>query len=494
MIPGALSIILLILIVFPVFAQSSPSKQPPPDAAALAQAIKVCKEVYGEEYAACRKDDDRQHFAARLLAKARQNDDNLAMQFALLRLARDVATQGHCGPIAMEAVDAMDEVFAVDAIAMKSAVLASLAAAGRPPSRHKYVAVQSLRLVARAVRDDNYPAASPLAELALAEAGKAHDRQLLALVKDRIAETSAEAELYEQVKAARLVLQKTPRDPAANLAVGKYCCFVKNDWERGPAKLLRGNDEALKAAAKREIAGAASSDEQVALGDVWWRLAEQEKGPAKAAYQRRAGYWYQGTLRGLSGVEADKVAKRLKEIAPLAAADNATASLVKTAAVGGMAAAQRVEGQCFEDVPWGHCRLIGFNVTTSSASQNQNGNSITSLQPIYAVGGDLLPTKTYGKPSEMAVRVLAKPGYAVGGLAAVAGDRVIGLQVIFMRLKDGRLDRTDSYASDWLGGGAPAQRVGGQAEVRLGCDGKMVVGVYGECGRELTRLGLVQAE
>jgi hypothetical protein len=62
------------------------------------------------------------------------------------------------------------------------------------------------------------------------------------------------------------------------------------------------------------------------------------------------------------------------------------------------------------------------------------------------------------------------------------------LQITFMRVKDGRLDRDESYTSDWLGGHT------GQAEVCLGCDGKIVVGVYGECGCDLRLLGLVQAE
>jgi hypothetical protein len=179
---------------------------------------------------------------------------------------------------------------------------------------------------------------------------------------------------------------------------------------------------------------------------------------------------------GLSGVEADKVARRLKTIAPLAALDNATRNLTRTAATGPV----QTGGQCFEDIPWGQCRLIGFNVTTSSA--------ITSLQPIYAVAGDSLATKIYGKASDTSARIVAKPGYTIGGIVAESGDRVMGMQIVFMRVREGRLDPTDSYCSDWLGGRS------GQGEVRLGCDGKLVVGVYGECGDGLQRLGLVQAE
>ncbi len=40
-------------------------------------------------------------------------------------------------------------------------------------------------------------------------------------------------------------LKESPDDPAANLAVGSYLCFNKDQWERGLPMLAKGSDPAL---------------------------------------------------------------------------------------------------------------------------------------------------------------------------------------------------------------------------------------------------------
>ena len=42
------------------------------------------------------------------------------------------------------------------------------------------------------------------------------------------------------------VLEKQPGDPTANLAAGRYYCFVKGDWEMGIPMLALGSETALK--------------------------------------------------------------------------------------------------------------------------------------------------------------------------------------------------------------------------------------------------------
>jgi hypothetical protein len=38
---------------------------------------------------------------------------------------------------------------------------------------------------------------------------------------------------YQAVKSAENTLAEKPDDPAANLAMGKYLCFSKGEWEWG---------------------------------------------------------------------------------------------------------------------------------------------------------------------------------------------------------------------------------------------------------------------
>ncbi len=83
--------------------------------------------------------------------------------------------------------------------------------------------------------------------------------------------------------------------------------------------------------------------------------------------------------------------------------------------------------------------------------------------------------------------MLAKEGYAVGGIIAKSGNRIDGFRVVFMRLDGDRLDTTDSYESEWFGGR------GGGGETLLGGTGNLVIGLHGQQGADLDGVGLVLA-
>ncbi len=81
--------------------------------------------------------------------------------------------------------------------------------------------------------------------------------------------------------------------------------------------------------------------------------------------------------------------------------------------------------------------------------------------------------------------VVAKPGYAVGGMNVNAGKFVFGVQLVFMRLADGRLLPDDQYTSGWIGRqpSGPGQRLGGT--------GALVLGIYGRRGLAVDAIGLI---
>jgi formylglycine-generating enzyme required for sulfatase activity len=79
--------------------------------------------------------------------------------------------------------------------------------------------------------------------------------------------------------------------------------------------LALGSDAALKAAAIKDLRGADSADEQAAIGDAWWDLAETKQGEERDTLRLRAGYWYRQAEPNLSGGLARlKIKQRLEEI------------------------------------------------------------------------------------------------------------------------------------------------------------------------------------
>ncbi len=98
---------------------------------------------------------------------------------------------------------------------------------------------------------------------------------------------------YNDAGDAFNLLQTQPTDPTANNGVGRFRCFVKNDWSKGLPMLARSGNELMVHVAKRDLASPEEPSSQVALADEWWNLADNEKDDVKAAIQLRAAYWYQ---------------------------------------------------------------------------------------------------------------------------------------------------------------------------------------------------------
>jgi hypothetical protein len=138
---------------------------------------------------------EKQALAKKLIGKANETKGDPASQFMLLRAAKDIATQASDGQTAFQAIDTMAETFHVDANPMKMAVLTKFASAAQKPAQHKSIAEEALKLADQAVSQDHFMIANQLDKLALTEAKKALDRELLAQAQGQI------AEIAERVKA-----------------------------------------------------------------------------------------------------------------------------------------------------------------------------------------------------------------------------------------------------------------------------------------------------
>jgi tetratricopeptide (TPR) repeat protein len=85
--------------------------------------------------------------------------------------------------------------------------------------------------------------------------------------------------------------------------------------------------------------------------------------------------------------------------------------------------------------------------------------------------------------------LVAKEGYAVGGIVACVGDLITGMKIVFMRLEQGRLNAKDSYESEWVGA------TFGDIEVScISSDGRPIVGITSFAGSHVDGLMLVPAE
>jgi hypothetical protein len=125
---------------------------------------------------------------------------------------------------------------------------------------------------------------------------------------------SSRQNLPERVQLALATLKTDPTDPEANLVVGTYHCFQKDDWKKGLPMLANGSDATLKQLAAAELKKPTVSEEQAKLGDGWWNFAGTTGGRAWKSSQQRAVYWYRNALPHLEGSAKTNIEKKLKRL------------------------------------------------------------------------------------------------------------------------------------------------------------------------------------
>ena len=257
---------------------------------------------------------DKAAFAEKLLQEANESKGDTTAQFALLQEAKKLAAEASQGELVFEVIDAMASEYDVNGSQLKAEVLEQAAKKARlTPDQRTAIAEAALQVIDDAIAEDNLDTAKRVGKLAIQLARPTKDKDLIQDVLAKNKDVEALANAFADVQEAMATVKQNPNDPEANLAVGKYLCFTKSDWKKGVPMLALGNDSKLKNVATQDLKEAASSTEQVKLGDNWWSYAEIQKGILQKRVQGRAAYWYRQALPGLTGMVKDEVKKRLKE-------------------------------------------------------------------------------------------------------------------------------------------------------------------------------------
>ncbi len=113
---------------------------------------------------------------------------------------------------------------------------------------------------------------------------------------------------------------------------------------------------------------------------------------------------------------------------------------------------------------------------------------VKSVRPVFRAGDKDTPGEWQGPTAadmvKETVKVVAKPGYAVGAITVKTGLGVNGFSVTFMKVTEGKLDPKDSYESEWVG-----SETGGAAKIG---DGTPVIGLIGKARADtVSGLGLL---
>jgi len=277
------------------------------------------KEVYAEQIVD-RSAAARQKLAEALLFQADKSASTPVDQFVLLAAAIDAGVDAGNLPLAFKAADRMAEAYEVDVLALKADTLGKINAKSVLPESAGANVESGLGLISQLMAVDDYAAGARLCATIQTLTGGDADLRAHVLQKQR--EVGAARDAHERVARDMKKLEALPEDPAANLAVGKYFCFVKGDWARGLPMLGKGSDAAIKALAAQELAGLAADDAIIRVADGWWDTAGKQDVVSRAGIMNHAAGLYSQAVKQIDGLRRVQIEKRIAEAAkgPVSAA------------------------------------------------------------------------------------------------------------------------------------------------------------------------------
>lgn len=120
--------------------------------------------------------------------------------------------------------------------------------------------------------------------------------------------------LHRRYLRAKKKLLKKPHNRSANLAVGRWVCFVENQWSNGLANLAAGGHAADASAARLDIAAPESPQKQIRLGSMWLNSARRFRGLPRKNLLAHAVYWYKKAISGLPSNQQARLRMRITAI------------------------------------------------------------------------------------------------------------------------------------------------------------------------------------
>ncbi|HEY1663006.1 MAG TPA: serine/threonine-protein kinase [Verrucomicrobiae bacterium] len=288
-----------------------------PDGQLLAECEAQIKQVYQSQVASGKVADKQQAVADLVNRGATETDP--AMKLASWHVAAQLAIESSDFAHAMQICDLMDNNFQIEILPVKAALLSSAGPYARTARDRSNLVESCLAAGFQAVAGNDYDSSKKIADTAEAAAQDSRDAHLIYEAGFLGAESERCAAAFEHIKSFAVLLRQKPGDPAACLAMGKFLCFAKEDWDGGLPLLARGNDPKLKAIAGQELNSRSKiPKDQIALGDAWWDLSVAAPDNDKPFYQKRARYWYLTGLAGLSKPDQaslqDQLEARIKSV------------------------------------------------------------------------------------------------------------------------------------------------------------------------------------
>ncbi|HVC92866.1 MAG TPA: PA14 domain-containing protein [Pirellulales bacterium] len=270
----------------------TPKRPAVPGSKALQVAEQKVTALFGDEERQSTTAEARLVFAHKLLDRARWEQDETAVRYALARKAQELAIGQGDAVTACRALEAIAGIYDAGDLLAERAKLVSQALAQTAPVTDEMAwanALLAMSVADGAAQAERYDLSKRLVGAAVA--GKAKDRALddkLLAFKNSLLERERRFDAYNQ---AVVKLRQAPADRDANLAAGRYELLVQGDWKSGPGRWAKLDDKALGELLRLDAEAYRKPDVQFSAARAWWNAASTAGAEWKRDYQLQAKYW-----------------------------------------------------------------------------------------------------------------------------------------------------------------------------------------------------------
>lgn len=296
-------------------APAVPSKLAIPSDAQRKAAEKQIRDVMSNDLANARTPEDKKKIATQMMQTADGTSESAA-KYQLLRDAESLGAEADDVETAIAANNAVTASFEPDATSGALDPLQKFSRSSLNAEAESKLCDLALGGLRDAILGDHFDAARQFGKLAIGFAHRSNDKDLSEKAISAMASIATCESEYTRVVPMLATLKKSPDDPSANAAVGRYECFAKGNWAAGLPMLVKGSNETLKHAAVEELKAPSTAVEQSAVADAWWGMAEGLPLAIQTNIRAHAVSIYARAEAGLTGLSKLKAQQRIAQLQP----------------------------------------------------------------------------------------------------------------------------------------------------------------------------------
>jgi hypothetical protein len=294
------------------------SRLPVPSAEEHTRRLAEARTIFEVQLKEAVKPTQKASLAQIILTAADNTKSDSNARYVLIDLARKVYIQAGEVARSLAAARTLEKEFEVTEDELYIATIESLDEATLPPDERMALAKAAIDLAEELLAADEFEQAEKISVVAAQSANKQKDAELRKEIVQRRSQIVRVATAAKAAQPSATLLATMPDDRAANLAVGKFRCFVLEDWEAGLPNFVKSGDPLFAAPAALDLAtSSGKSADLAAAGEAWLKLAADTRSIAREdrpAIQRRAKAHLTAAIPGLVGLDRVRVEKRLEEV------------------------------------------------------------------------------------------------------------------------------------------------------------------------------------